>query len=284
MPPRKELHYFDRSQHYASPNRLTTSSPIQRLIGSNPWERQKMWADIKMIMHSVKKRNIHKTIWWSKWTFGFYNDGWYRKLFSLPAPCKACGEITPSYSMLDTDDVERIKAFNPNMKLIFLIRNPIERAWSAIRFNAHISSKFNLDSEDEIISALKQPGMTLRGNYERTIDAYLKYFNTSQFLVCFYDAIIFDPLGLMAAITDFLEITPFDKSAVDNATRINPSPAYKLPVKIKEYLGETYTPMINRIAEKFGSYATRWIGSKNSIEKAPSSKSQSIQFPPSFHP
>ena len=114
-----------------------------------------MIADLKTIVKSIKAGKIYRAIWWSKYAFGYYNENWYSRLFSQSASYKVCGEITPSYSILDNDDVARIKALNADMKLIFMIRNPIERAWSAIRFNVYRGSKVNLNSEDEIILALK---------------------------------------------------------------------------------------------------------------------------------
>jgi len=40
------------------------------------------------------------------------------------------GEATASYSTLHPDIIEEITILNPDIKIIILIRNPIERAWS----------------------------------------------------------------------------------------------------------------------------------------------------------
>jgi hypothetical protein len=66
--------------------------------------------------------------------------------------------------------------------------------------------------------------MTLRGDYERTVDTYLKEFGSSQILVCFYDAIERDPVGLLAGVTAFLGIAPVGRGGIDGETRLNPSP------------------------------------------------------------
>lgn len=42
---------------------------------------------------------------------------------------RACGEATPIYSYWPRS-LERIRAYNPRMKLILVLRDPVERAWS----------------------------------------------------------------------------------------------------------------------------------------------------------
>ncbi len=285
MPPVKELHFFDRSLHYPSSNALATSSPISRLLGWQPWERPGMIAGLATILKQIARGNFHGATWWSKWTFGYYNDNWYSGLFSQAVSYNASGEITPSYSILDDGDVAQIKALNAGMKLFFLIRNPIERAWSAIRFDVDRGySKINLDSDDEIICALKMPGMVLRGDYERTLDIYLRHFDSSQILVCFYDAITYDPVGLLSDITTFLDVAPFEETAIDNETRVNVSPARKMSKNVRDYLLETYAPMINGTAEAFGSYATMWGEIENPFSMNSQRQCSNIRLLPAIHP
>ena len=72
-------------------------------------------------------------------------------------------EITPEYSILEPADVARIHALNPEIKLIFLLRNPIERSWSSVRYNSSLGfNKVNLDSLDEVIEEMKSKRLTRR--------------------------------------------------------------------------------------------------------------------------
>ena len=227
----KEIHFFDRSPHYPSPNSLATSSPLYRVLGSEPWERRQILAGCIKIAKRTLKGRLNDALWWGKWTFGFYNEDWYSGLFSQAGSDRACGEITPAYSMLEDHDVARINAINPDTKLIFMIRNPIERAWSAIRYDVYRESiGISIDSDEEIIAELRKRHFRLRGDYERTLECYLKFFNSSQILVCFYDAIQRDPVRLMAGITSFLNVGPFLERDIDSERRINTSPSRKMPL------------------------------------------------------
>ncbi len=284
MPPIKELHFFDRSLRYPSPNNLATSSPIARIFGSKPWERPNVIAGSRKLANYIRKGNFRNALWWGKYTFGYYNEEWYSKLFSQAVSYKVCGDITPAYSMLEKDDVARVKAVNPDIKIIFMIRNPIERAWSAIRSMVYRGVlDISLDSDHEVIMALKDRGLILRGDYERTLDSYLSYFNSQQILVCFYDAIQCDPVGLMSGITTFLEVSPYMETIIDNKTRFNASPTHKMPCKVKEYLTETYSPMTKFIIERFGSYATMWNVVENVDNLKSGCASLTKQLPPVVH-
>ena len=48
---------------------------------------------------------------------------------------KIKGEASPSYSMLPTSTIRLIRALVPDLKLIYLMREPISRAWSHARHN-----------------------------------------------------------------------------------------------------------------------------------------------------
>ena len=69
-----------------------------------------------------------------KWYFGEYNDEWYLSLFA--GRVGISGDITPTYGLLSEADVDSMKSVIPNVKIIFLLRDPIDRAWSHMRMQA----------------------------------------------------------------------------------------------------------------------------------------------------
>jgi hypothetical protein len=207
----------------------------------------------------------------------------YCNVFLPGMSAKIRGEITPTYSVLPSEDVARIKRLNPEMKLIFSIRNPIDRAWSAIRYNVHRGKMdVNLDSSDEIIAALNKRGVVLRGDYERTLQTYLEHFDSQQILVCFYDAIQDNPEGLMTRITSWLGVEPLKKSQLKHKTYVNVSPRSPMPPEVKTYLQARYQPLMSRLAEKLGSYAITWTGDKPQDNISVEGINHSL--PPATHP
>lgn len=63
---------------------------------------------------------------WSAPDYGAYHAPF---LAERPAPGAVWGEATPIYTYWP-NAIERIRAYNPAMKLIVVLRDPVERAWS----------------------------------------------------------------------------------------------------------------------------------------------------------
>jgi len=64
-------------------------------------------------------------------------DHWYRKNFKsllLPSSGKLFFEATPEY-IISPKYLERIKKFNPKIKVVIILRNPVDRAFSSWNFN-----------------------------------------------------------------------------------------------------------------------------------------------------
>lgn len=55
---------------------------------------------------------------------------WYEGLFEGQPPSVAVGEITPAYAILAPPIIAEVARAFPALRLIYLIRNPIDRAWS----------------------------------------------------------------------------------------------------------------------------------------------------------
>lgn len=259
LPPAKEVHFFDRSSKYPSPSHLATAAPLKRLL-DGPKQRAHLREGYWRLRRDIAQRDwsAARSTW--HWYFGHYNESWYRRLFSRHIDSHVCGEITPAYSMLDSDDIARIHALNPDMKFILMLRNPIDRAWSALRFNRDRGfSDLDLTAEEDVISRLQSPDYLLRGDYLRTLENYLAYFPAEQILVGFYDAIRADPTGLFNGVCEFLELPVDEQAKIDNSTRVNPSQWQAMPERIKAYLEETYTPAIHALADRVGSYANHWL-------------------------
>lgn len=275
MPPKKEIHFFDRSPDYLSPNTLSEPSPLLRPFKLETQDLRNMAVDTARMTKCLLTGDFDKAKWYRKWLFGYYNEGWYASLFESHKDYEAYGEISPAYSMLESHDIAQIKALNPDMKLILMLRDPIDRIWSNLRYGSGKGRiEVNLDSANDIIATLKQPKVALRGDYERTLSAYLEHFDASRLLICFYEAIEQDPVGLMTGIANFLGIAPFTQANIDAKKRVNASKPRPMPQAVKDYLLEAYGPQSRRLAGALGSYATTWEGTNHSAN---------VQMVPTLH-
>jgi hypothetical protein len=258
LAPEKEMHFFDRAEDYPTLDTLATASFLDRLSGSKQSDRRAILHGLTNIARSVIRGQGKAALWWGSWTFGHYDESWYVNLFSQARPDQACGEITPGYAILRYDDIVRIREINPNMRLILMIRDPIDRAWSGLRHNVAKGNFVDWNSERHILSWLQKPDVLLRGDFERIVDNYLAVFEPSQLLVGFYDAISKDPLGLMNSVTSHLGLKPLPGDTKKLAERVNVSPKIEMPDTVKDFLLDQYMPIIARASNRLGSYASYW--------------------------
>lgn len=133
LPPIRELHYFDQGKKYPSPDFLFQTRLIDRMKN-----KAYLREAIERIASSIGKGRIKDTRFYLKWYGADYNDNWYLSLFRHFKGIT--GEITPSYSMLKKVDIQKMYALSPDAKLILMLRNPIDRAWSHYR---HIKKKIS---------------------------------------------------------------------------------------------------------------------------------------------
>lgn len=122
------------------------------------------------------------------------------------------GEITPSYSFLPLEVITEIHNIHPELKLIFIIRNPIDRAWSSAKMALERAEMtFEEASDQWFIDHFNSQGSLARGDYQKCISNWRSIFNYDQLLVLNFDDIRIAPQLLLGSCCDHLEIPCFNK-------------------------------------------------------------------------
>ena len=149
---------------------------------------------------------------------------------------KAIGEASPMY-IYTPGTAERIKETIPGVKLLAILRNPVDRAYSAYM---HAIREWNEPSETFKAALEKEPeriaagwGLlwhyTKAGYYFEQLDRYYKIFNPNQIKVVLYDDLVKDTEGLIKDIFEFLGVDPTfspDTSARPNVSGFPKSPGF----------------------------------------------------------
>ena len=65
-----------------------------------------------------------------------FDDDWYRAIWSARAPGQAAGDISPQYAVLPEAGIRHALALNPALKVIALLREPVDRALSHMTMHA----------------------------------------------------------------------------------------------------------------------------------------------------
>ena len=142
----------------------------------------------------------------------------YHARFEPHPPQRLLGEVTPSY-MFWPGAIERIARYNPAMKLIFQLRNPVTRAfsqWNMAR-QAHrepLSFMEALRAEPERLRNLpprraRRFSYVERGFYASQLQRVWQSFPVAQTLVLRSEELLGQPAEVLARLASFLGIAPF---------------------------------------------------------------------------
>ena len=138
------------------------------------------------------------------WKDSLYARGldWYGEHFRDAGGAKALGEATPSYLYSEVAP-ERIARALPDVKLIFSLRNPIDRAYSAYWHNRR-----RLAVSLPYAKAIEQKGKGYipRGFYYEQVMRFLKYFPRENMLILISEEFNKDPLAGFKRCFQFLGV------------------------------------------------------------------------------
>lgn len=150
----------------------------------------------------------------------------YEKHFAGRKPLQICGEATPAY-IYWPNSIERIAAYNADIRLIIILRNPIERAHSHWLMEYTMGREW-LDFSEAIrdgrsrvvndpkshLGHHKNFSYVERGFYALQLARVYAHFPKDHVLVLLHDGMREDPEGFLARIASFLDIATIDDASL----------------------------------------------------------------------
>jgi len=142
-----------------------------------------------------------------------YDDDAYLAHFNrlMTGKQKCFCEISPSYAILPVAEFRNIQRlcnqYKINLKVIYLLRDPVERFWSSLRHNERKQRKRTdkqFSAIGEFSNYINHPRKLVRASYNQTINNLLEVFKKDQLFFGFYEN-LFDE-DYIKKITDFIGI------------------------------------------------------------------------------
>ncbi|QJW98255.1 sulfotransferase domain-containing protein [Frigoriglobus tundricola] len=188
---------------------------------------------------------------------------WYCDHF-VAAGDRRAGDASPSYAALPLAGIRAIRQLLPNVKLVFLMRDPVARAWSHAKHN-HLFQEANFAgaepgaeaSPDEWRANFVHDWPLVGGDYLGQLRRWASVFPHEQLYVGFYESIARRPEALLRDVFRFLGVDPdIDLSGFPVRERILAGPAGELPADLAPHLrgilrGRT-EELVDFLAAQFG--------------------------------
>lgn len=248
LTPVKEIHYFDHvggiTEHLGPRKR---SSRYRKY-------HQRMWTQ----WHRFGEHR-RQWSWYRDYMADPVDDAWYARLFAHRGPKLFAGEVTPEYAVLGRAGLAHIKRLAPDARVLFIMRNPVTRAWSQV---LHQCRSRNLDagrlSTEAIAAMLAEPEFARFCDYATTIDDMAAVFRPDQQLCLFYEEMHTDRVAALQRVCRFIGIG-FDASGFGGLDRrFNRSQEARLPDAVRAHMRDLYRVQAEAVRQRLGRIPAPW--------------------------
>ncbi len=188
------------------------------------------------------------------WYLSFFRDPLWRFLLKQGMSLaryqrfyrpKIRGEATASYAAVPPDVIADIAVLNPRLKVIMMVRDPIDRAWSHAKKDLvrNRGRRFEEVDASEFEEFFRDDYQLRCARYAENLNNWSAHFPASQIFVGLFDDINSRPEALLEDVMDFLGVSS-DPSLIPNSVReaVNPTASSSIP--------ETYKTLLESILAK----------------------------------
>lgn len=260
LPPVKELHFLD---HMAP-------SLARRVLGSpshHALARTHLAAAAAALIARRGDMESFRLAW--RLAFSKRNWDWYSSLFPDRAGL-ICGEICPGYARLSRDVIRSVVQRNPNIKIIYLLRDPIDRAWSSVAMHFRERGEQTIDAidRDNIIKRIRYPKFFAHCKYDDNIENWLSAVPPAQMYFGFFERIAAEPREYLSDILSFLGVAEMPAASAP-AERINAGKGEVVDASIESELAALLHDEAARAHDRFGNVHTaKWLAHAQAVAQA----------------
>lgn len=165
-----------------------------------------------------------------------YSKGvqWYEEILKDKGKPNAIisGEKTPTYSY-DQKCAKRIFDYNPEIKLIWIFRNPVDRSYSNYlhaykQGGDHLTFEKAIKNESRRLELNKYKGYLERSKYIDQVRNYQKYFSLQQMYFMTFEELINNPDEELKKLFAFLQVSDSKFSLLDEPRNPTVLPRFQL--------------------------------------------------------
>lgn len=195
-------------------------------------------------------------------------DRWYLDLFAAKNG-RIAGDISPEYAALRGPSIGRVFLLCPDARYLFLIRDPVDRFWSAanLHLRANHYEPARLQSWTELHTMLNRSVHKRRSYPSRIWQHWRDAGSKARMQFFFYDDVRERPAEARRAIFDFVGLDPAKSKLPADLDRKAGQAKLKLPPALHRQLTLHFMPEYEACAALFGGPAIEWLAAaRNRVE------------------
>lgn len=251
----KELHYFDSLDLGADGFTLkglarTSERLAAKASGATGDERERLTKRLKEIetlsaLIGAGEENV---------------DGYLAFLRDGAVGAKLVGDLTPAYALLSEERLAQMARLSDDVRVVFVMRDPLDRLWSHVRMNAKRQLKPGQEIEQKarnILNLAVRKGeakdITDRGDYAVILEKLTKAVPADRLFVTFFERLV-TPEGV-AELCEFLGIS---HRTADTGKRVHEGISLAMNDGQKKAAQDFLAPQYAYVEKTFGTLPARW--------------------------
>lgn len=169
------------------------------------------------------------------------------------------GEVTPAYGLLPVPDLTTIASLLPDVRIIYLMRDPVERLWSHIRMTAARRSMRGQITRPECRRILRrlcaggEADIAIRSDYRGAIERLRAAVPSDRLLLTYYENMF-----AQAAPTQVCAFLGIDPLASDRQTLIHAGKEVQMPFRMWRVARNWLAPQYDFVAQAVGDVPPAW--------------------------
>ena len=171
---------------------------------------------------------------------------WYRP--------RVRGESTASYASLDTDVIDDIVRLNPDLKVLLMVRNPVDRAWSDAKyyFEQRVPTIRDVPFA-ELREFYTDPYQLSCGRYSRNITNWSARLRPGHLFISRFDDIAAHPERMLRDVMRFLGVSDGRRYvAVSARNAVNTTSASRIEAESRAFLETLFADQFEWLDEHWG--------------------------------
>ncbi len=158
--------------------------------------------------------------------------------------------------------VEFVRKVIPDVQLVLVMRNPIDRVWAAARRILWKESDGKLQDVDEsrFLDVFRDERVVSRSDYAAILDNWLSVFPAQKMYVAFFEDIVDRPQQLLKEIFEHIGVSAdVNWDSFPFGQVINRNPDYPIPERFRALLEEMYRGKLEELHKRFGARVEAWL-------------------------
>lgn len=195
----------------------------------------------------------------------YFDESFHRSLASYArnfreAGARVTGEITPAYALLDDERLAFIARAMPGVRAIYLLRDPVERAWSGTVMELATLPGIDPGSigTTRFVEHARARHVLARSRHLDAIARWERTVRPGHLHLDFHDEIARDPAAMLARVHRFLGVEPRVDAPEAIRERVNAGPRIAMPDEVREVLVGELGDELRALADRFGGHAEEW--------------------------